>query len=129
MELASEMVVKAVIKGLWIGETPVTQRRALDPGRASHLRMWVDGWRHLRLLLLLSPQWLFFYPAGFLLAAGAFFMAMPAVWPVAAGGPFGVYTMLFGSAFVICGALLVSFALLSGVFYETVGLTAGGRLQ
>ena len=26
-------------------------------------------------------------------------------------------------------ALLVSFALLAGVFYETVGLTAGGRLQ
>lgn len=126
MELASEMVVKAALKGLRIAETPVLQRRALDPGRSSHLRIWADGWRHLRLMLMLSPRWLFFYPAGLLMAAGALFMALPVAWPVEAGGRFGAYTMLFGAAFIICGAQLIGFALLAGVFYETVGLSAGG---
>ena len=126
MELTSEMVVKAIRRNLSIAEASVTQRPALDPDRSSHLRIWVDGWRHLRLLLMLSPRWMFFYPACVLLAAGIFFMALPALYPVEAGGRFGAYTMLFGAAFVICGAQLVGFALLAHVFYETVGLSSGG---
>ncbi len=66
MEFASEMVVKASLANLSIAEVPTT----LHPdgrGRAPHLRPWRDGWRHLRFMLLRSPQWLFLYP-GLLLA-------------------------------------------------------------
>lgn len=59
MEMASEMIVKARLHGMRFAETPVFQRPAFDPGRSSHLRVWRDGWRHLRLLLMLSPRWLF----------------------------------------------------------------------
>jgi glycosyltransferase involved in cell wall biosynthesis len=50
MEFASEMVVKATVRGLRIAEVPTT----LVPdgrGRPSHLRTWRDGWRHLQFLL------------------------------------------------------------------------------
>ncbi len=63
MEFASEMVIKATIARLRIAEVPTT----LAPdgrGRPTHLRSWRDGWRHLRLLLLFSPRWLFLYPGA-----------------------------------------------------------------
>jgi glycosyltransferase involved in cell wall biosynthesis len=63
MEFASEMVVKASLSKLKIAEVPIT----LSPDgrdRPPHLRSWRDGWRHLRLLLLFSPRWLFLYPGA-----------------------------------------------------------------
>ena len=125
MECASEMIVKAVRKELRITEAPVRQRRALNPNRASHLRPWRDGWSHLRLLLMLSPRWVFLYPAGLMLAAGAFFMAAPVVYPAEQGGWFGAYTMLFGTAGLICGSQSVVFALTARIFTDGIGLTDG----
>jgi glycosyltransferase involved in cell wall biosynthesis len=69
MEFASEMVVKASIAKLRIAEVPTT----LSPDgrdRPSHLRSWRDGWRHLRLLLLFSPRWLFLYPGATIFLLG-----------------------------------------------------------
>lgn len=132
MEMASEMVVKARLRGMRFAEAPVFQRPAFDPARSSHLRVWRDGWRHLRLLLALSPRWLFLYPGVLALALGALALAVPLAYPVEAGGVFGVYTMLFGSAFMVSGAQLTGFALLARVVSEGVGLSAGnlrGRLR
>ncbi|VTR92473.1 Dolichol-p-glucose synthetase OS=Azorhizobium caulinodans (strain ATCC 43989 / DSM 5975 / ORS 571) GN=AZC_2220 PE=4 SV=1: Glycos_transf_2 [Gemmata massiliana] len=53
MEFASEMVVKAALHGLRIGEVPaVLHSDGRD--RPPHLRSFRDGWRHLRLLLLFA---------------------------------------------------------------------------
>lgn len=63
MEFASEMVIKATVSKLRMAEVPTT----LSPDgrdRRPHLRSWRDGWRHLRLLLLFSPRWLFLYPGA-----------------------------------------------------------------
>ena len=119
------MIVKAVRKGMRISEAPVRQRRALDPTRSSHLRPWRDGWSHLRLLLMLSPRWVFLYPACLMLAAGAFFMAVPVVSPVEQGGWFGAYTMLFGTAGLVCGSQSVVFAFTARTFTDSIGLTDG----
>ena len=62
MEFASEMVVKASLRGLKIDQTPATLSPDLRD-RAPHLRPWRDGWRHLRFLLMLSPTWVFGVPA------------------------------------------------------------------
>lgn len=61
MEYASEMVIKASLAGLRITEVPTMLSSGRD-GRVPRLRPWRDGWRHLRLLLLYSPRWLFLYP-------------------------------------------------------------------
>ena len=69
MEYATEMIVRAGLTGLRIGEVPVVLRRDRR-GRPSHLRPWRDGWRHLRFMLLFSPRWLFLVP-GVALGCGA----------------------------------------------------------
>jgi glycosyltransferase involved in cell wall biosynthesis len=69
MEFASEMVIKSSIARLKIAEVPTT----LSPdgrNRPSHLRSWRDGWRHLRLMLLFSPRWLFLYPGAAIFVLG-----------------------------------------------------------
>ena len=128
MEAASEMIVKATRADLRIAEVPVVQRRALDPDRVSHMRIVRDGWRHLRFLLLMSPRWLYFYPGCALFVAGVLAMLVPILYPMEAGGRFGPYTMLFGSAFVVCGVQLTHFSLLASVFCENIGVSTGFRM-
>src|SRR5229473_2380248 len=67
MEFASEMVIKASLKGMRITEVPVVLRPD-GRSRPPHLRTWRDGWRHLRFMLLFSPRWLFLYPGLVLFA-------------------------------------------------------------
>ena len=103
MEFASEMVVKATIRGLSISEVPTT----LSPdgrGRPPHLRSWRDGWRHLRFLLLFSPRWLFFYPGCALFFAGLAVMAGLLPGPLRIGGvTFDIHTLFYASLAVILG--------------------------
>ena len=49
MEFASEMLIKAVVMGMRIGEVPIRYRRR--EGGESKLRTFRDGWRHLRLMV------------------------------------------------------------------------------
>lgn len=70
MEFASEMVIKASKARLKITEIPIT----LHPdgrGRPPHLRTFRDGWRHLRFILMYSPQHLFGYFGTMLFLFGA----------------------------------------------------------
>jgi glycosyltransferase involved in cell wall biosynthesis len=69
MEFASEMIVKASLAHFKMAEVPITLSRD-GRQRPPHLRRWRDGWRHLRFMLLRSPQWLFLYPGLLLMAAG-----------------------------------------------------------
>jgi hypothetical protein len=69
MELASEMVVKACLNRQRVSEVPVILRPD-GRDRRSHLRTFRDGWRHLRLLLLLCPDWLYLIPSGLLFSIG-----------------------------------------------------------
>jgi glycosyltransferase involved in cell wall biosynthesis len=61
MEFASEMVIKATLQKLQIAEIPITLHKD-GRSRPPHLRSWRDGWRHLRFMLLFSPDWLFIWP-------------------------------------------------------------------
>jgi glycosyltransferase involved in cell wall biosynthesis len=78
MEFASEFLIKAAKLGVPLGEIPIT----LWPdkrGRPLHLRSFRDGWRHLRLLLLFAPNWLFISPGGllFVLVLAIVFWLLP----------------------------------------------------
>lgn len=109
MEFASEMVVKATIQKLKITEVPTT----LSPdgrSRRPHLRPWRDGWRHLRLLLLFSPRWLFLYPGLALLLSGILVMCLLTAGPLKIGKfIFDIHTLLFSSMFIIVGLQAVLF--------------------
>lgn len=51
MEFASEMVIKAHLKNITTAEVPVVLHKA-GRSRASHLKPWRDGWRHLWFMCL-----------------------------------------------------------------------------
>jgi glycosyltransferase involved in cell wall biosynthesis len=83
MEFASEMVIKASLRGLKMAEVPITLHKD-GRSRPPHLRSWRDGWRHLRFMLLFSPRWLLLYPgmAAMLLGGGAFIRLLAGPLPV-----------------------------------------------
>lgn len=97
MEFASEMVIQACLKGLRMSEIPII----LHPDgrdRPPHLRSFRDGWRHLRLLLLMCPTWLYLVPAAILMSIGLGLM----LWLTPGGRMTGrvmldVHTMTLGS--------------------------------
>ncbi len=75
MEFASEMLIKALKKGLRIKEIPITLHKDLRD-RKPHLKSFRDGWRHLRFILLMSPLELFFYPGAAFAGLGLVFSAL-----------------------------------------------------
>jgi hypothetical protein len=74
MEFASEMLIKASQQGLALAEIPVDYH--VSPvKRTPNLRTFIDGWRHLRLLLLCSPRHILLIPGLLVSLAGlAFFL-------------------------------------------------------
>jgi len=59
MELASEMLIKAGRAGLRIAEVPTHYRMRVG---SSKLDTFSDGWRHIREILFLTPQWVLLAP-------------------------------------------------------------------
>jgi glycosyltransferase involved in cell wall biosynthesis len=112
MEFASEMVVKASLASLRIAEVPTT----LSPDgrqRAPHLRPWRDGWRHLRFMLLRSPQWLFLYPGLLLAAIGLLGSVTLTKGPIRVPGVFtlDINGLLYCSIAAIVGVQIMFFGL------------------
>ncbi|WP_410005962.1 glycosyltransferase family 2 protein [Aequorivita nionensis] len=116
MEFASEMIVKASLKNLKIAEVPTI----LSPdgrSRPPHLNTWRDGWRHLRFLVLYSPNWLFLLPGLLLMVFGLITSAFLISGPVSFGNVnFDVHTLLFTSSFMLIGFQLILFYGLTKVF-------------
>jgi hypothetical protein len=81
MEFASEIVIKARLRKMRIGEVPITLHKD-GRGRPPHLRSWRDGWRNLRFMLTLSPRWTLFIPGAALALVGAVLGAAVATGPV-----------------------------------------------
>ena len=122
MEFASEMVVKATMRGLRITEVPTT----LSPdgrSRPPHLWSWRDGWRHLRFLLIFCPRWLFFYPGALLFALGAITMAVLLPGPVMLGlVTLDVHTLLYASGAVVMGFQAMQFWVFARLYGALTGL-------
>lgn len=116
MEYASEMVVKATMYGLKMTEVPTT----LSPdgrSRAPHLRSFRDGWRHLKFLLLHSPNWLFLYPGMVFCVLGLIMTVALMFGPVQIGGVvFDIHTMLYGSAMIMIGTNMIFFSLFTRIY-------------
>jgi glycosyltransferase involved in cell wall biosynthesis len=112
MEFASEMVVKASLAKLSMREVPTT----LSPDgrqRPPHLRPWRDGWRHLRFMLLRSPNWLFLYPGLMLMAVGALGAILLTIKPLSIMGilTLDVDALLYFSVAAIVGSQITFFGL------------------
>ncbi len=130
MEFASEMIVKASLLKMKIAEIPVTLYRH-GRSRPPHLRSWRDGWRHLRFMLICSPQWLFLYPGLLLLLVGLGIGAWLLPGPGHIGKTtFDVHTLAAAAAICIIGAQLIWFAMFAKTFAAAENLLpSGGRFN
>src|SRR6202521_5061952 len=121
MEFASEMVIKAALKGMRITEVAVVLRPD-GRSRPPHLRTWRDGWRHLRFMLLFSPRWLFLYPGLALFAVGAVLSALLVAGPLyIAGVRLDIHTLLVAGFLSLVGYQLVLFAVFTKIFAIRMG--------
>ncbi|NBR85291.1 MAG: glycosyltransferase family 2 protein [Verrucomicrobia bacterium] len=113
MEFATEMLIKASLRGARIAEVPITLHRDGRTAHPPHLRTFRDGWRTLRFFLICSPRWLFVYPGLLLLALGVlgFSVAMPGL--TFFGATFDAHTLLFASLALMVGYQAVLFGWLA----------------
>jgi hypothetical protein len=129
MEFASEMVVKASLADLSITEVPTT----LSPdgrGRAPHLRPWRDGWRHLRFMLLRSPQWLFLYPGIALTLVGLAGAAALTIEPLSFFGllTLDINALLYCAIAAIMGLQITFFGLFAIALARRMKMPVTSRL-
>jgi glycosyltransferase involved in cell wall biosynthesis len=117
MEFASEMIIMAGKNNLKIAELPIDYHKRLGN---SKLKSFVDGWRHLRFMLLYSPLFLFFLPGVVLFLTGAGLMLwMYFASPTIFGLKLHFHPMFFAALLIIIGYQLVIFAL----FAKTYSIT------
>lgn len=124
MEFASEIVIKASLSGLRVTEVPTV----LHPdGRdhKPHLRSWHDGWRHLKLLLLYCPRWLFLYP-GFLLLFVSILTGLFLIPGTQLIGKvqFDIHTLYYMGIGSTLGIILLQFYLFGRIYGDRLGYYA-----
>jgi glycosyltransferase involved in cell wall biosynthesis len=118
MEFATEMIIKASLRGSKIAEVPITLHPDGRHTHPPHLRTFRDGWRTLRFFLMYSPRWLFVVPGALLVALGivGYALALPGV--KLGGATLDAHTLLFASLAILCGYQAILFA----VFTKTFGI-------
>jgi glycosyltransferase involved in cell wall biosynthesis len=128
MEFASEMIVKSTLFKLRITEVPTTLSKD-GRTRASHLRTWRDGWRHLIFLLIYSPNWLFKVPGVFFMLMGFILMLLTMFRPfeIAKDVYFDTNTLIFSAVFINLGFTILSLGLFTKTFATTEGLLPKNR--
>ena len=105
MEFASEMVIRAAKEHLVLAQFPIEYH---PRGGESKLSSFRDGWRHLRFLLVHSPNHLFIVPGAIMVLIGA---AVEAV-VIARIGLFGrewdIHALIGGALLAIVGTQVIS---------------------
>jgi hypothetical protein len=116
MEFASELVVKATTMGCVIGEVPIT----LHPdgrSRPPHLRSFRDGWRHLRFLTTLSPQFTLFVPGLLLMLGAGSLLVRLYMGPLeVAGATLDIHTMQLAALAVVVGYQAVTIGIAARIY-------------
>ncbi|MCX6343490.1 MAG: glycosyltransferase family 2 protein [Armatimonadetes bacterium] len=122
MEFASEMVIKATLRRKNIEEVPIILYKD-GRSRPPHLRSWHDGWRHLRFMLLYSPNWLFIYPGFVLVLLGLLGFAAIIPGPRVIGHiTLDVHTLMICSTALLVGFQTISFGIFGKLYAVSRGL-------
>ena len=129
MEFASEMVIKAVLAGMRISDIPITLRPDGRVSHGPHLRSFRDGWRHLRYMLLLSPNYLFMIPGTVCMLLGLIPLVLLGRGPAAlADLQFDYHYMILGSLLTILGFQAVMTGLFAKAYCHAARLYAPDRI-
>jgi glycosyltransferase involved in cell wall biosynthesis len=108
MEFASEMVIRASKEKLRIAEFPIEYH---PRGGESKLSSFRDGWRHLRFLLVHSPNHLFIFPGALLAGLGALIIVVVETGLNLFGRDWGVHAIIGGALLMIVGTQVLALGL------------------
>jgi glycosyltransferase involved in cell wall biosynthesis len=108
MEFASEMVIRAARSNLQLRELPIELHVR---GGESKLSPFRDGWRHLRLMLVYSPGFLFLMPGSIMIVLGALTDLTVFAHISIFGRAWYIHTAILGSALAIVGLQVVGLGL------------------
>ncbi|MFH1308282.1 MAG: glycosyltransferase family 2 protein [archaeon] len=117
MEYASEMIIRSVNMKLKIWEVPINYYKRKGK---SKLRIFSDGWRHLRFMLMFAPAYLFLVPGLMFFLLGLLFFEFL----------FFEYgrLVILGSFFVILGYQIISLGLYAKAYMKSTGFIESDRL-
>jgi glycosyltransferase involved in cell wall biosynthesis len=108
MEFASEMVIRASKERLRIAEFPIEYH---PRGGESKLSSFRDGWRHLRFLLVHSPNHLFIAPGAVLAGVGTLIVVLVGAGLDFFGRAWGVHALIGGALLMIVGTQVLALGL------------------
>jgi glycosyltransferase involved in cell wall biosynthesis len=108
MEFASEMVIRASKENLKIEEFPIEYH---PRGGESKLSSFRDGWRHLRFLLVHSPNHLFIVPGTLLAGLGTLIVVFVGSGLDFFGRAWGLHALIGGALLMIVGTQVLALGL------------------
>jgi glycosyltransferase involved in cell wall biosynthesis len=108
MEFASEMVIRASKENLKIAEFPIVYHLR---GGQSKLSSFRDGWRHLRFLLVHSPNYLFIVPGTVLAGLGTLIVVFVGSGLDFFGRAWGLHALIGGALLMIVGTQVLALGL------------------
>jgi glycosyltransferase involved in cell wall biosynthesis len=126
MEFASEMIVSALRHRLRIVEVPIIYHPRKGESKLESLS---DAWRHMRFMLLFSPDWLFLAPGLTLFAGGlGLFLNTALGWLRLFGHVFDIHAMIFFAMFTLAGFQILATGLFAKAFAIREGFAAPSPL-
>jgi glycosyltransferase involved in cell wall biosynthesis len=108
MEFASEMVIRAGKAKLDIAEIPIHYHPREGDSKLSSFR---DGWRHLRFLLVHSPNWLFIVPGAVLALIGVVVSLTVLLQIPVFGREWDLHSLVAGALLMIVGTQVLALGL------------------
>jgi hypothetical protein len=108
MEFASEMVIRASKEQLKITELPIEYH---PRGGQSKLSSFSDGWRHMRFLLVHSPNYLFILPGAVLAGLGTLIVVFVGAGLELFGRAWGLHALIGGALLMIVGTQVLALGL------------------
>jgi glycosyltransferase involved in cell wall biosynthesis len=105
MEFASEMVIRAAKEKLDIRQFPIEYH---PRGGESKLSSFRDGWRHLRFLLVHSPNYLFILPGAVMAALGWIVELIVVSGLPVFGRHWDIHALIAGALLAIVGTQVVA---------------------
>jgi glycosyltransferase involved in cell wall biosynthesis len=113
MEFASEMVIRAAREHLDVREVPITLHPRVGTSKLSPFR---DGWRHLRVILVYNPTFLFLLPGAAMLLVGSIISLLVFVHAPLFGRNLYTHSLIVGCLLIILGVQAIGLGLTARLF-------------
>jgi glycosyltransferase involved in cell wall biosynthesis len=108
MEFASEMVIRASREHLDVREIPIELHPRVGESKLSPFR---DGWRHLRLIVVYNPNFLFLIPGAIMLVAGLVISTLVLLDVPLFGRDLQLHSLILGCLLVLLGVQAIGLGL------------------